>query len=115
AVLIGIAVVGVAQLVIAIVLLRRRSGASDVGVYLATIEKGIDRVDRGVREEIARNRDELSASARQARDEQTNSLRSFGQALAQHLSQLGAAQKAQLDTFAAQLSMLTQSNETRLE
>lgn len=114
-VLIGVAVVGAAQLVILIILLRRRPSASDVGVHLATFEKGIDRVDRGVRDEIARNRDELSATTRQGRDEQNNALRSFGQQLAQHLSQLGAAQKAQLDTFSSQLSTLTQSNETRLE
>lgn len=115
AVLIGIAVVGVGQLVLVIILLRRRPGASDVGVHLATFEKGVDRIDRGVRDEIARNRDELNAAARQGRDEQNNTLRSFGQQLAQHISQLGAAQKAQLDTFAAQLSTLTQSNEHRLE
>jgi DNA recombination protein RmuC len=115
AVLIGVAVLGAAQLVIAVILLRRRPGTADVAVHLATFEKGVDRVDRGVREEIARNREELSATARQGRDEQNHALRAFGQALAQHLSQLGAAQKAQLDTFSTQLATLTQSNEQRLE
>lgn len=115
AILIGVAVLAAAQLALIIILLRRRHEPADLSVHFATLDKGLERLERGVRDEVGRNRDELAAAARQGREEQGTALRAFAQTLAQHMSQLAAAQKAQLDTFSNQLTTLTQSNDQRLE
>jgi DNA recombination protein RmuC len=114
AILVAVALLGVAQIVLVVILLRRKQNAGELRVDLSTVEKGMERVERGIRDEVARNRDELATAERQGRTEQHSLLRSFAQAITQHMSQIATAQKAQLDTFSNQLTTLTRSNEQRL-
>src|SRR5262245_43785588 len=86
------------QLVLLIRLLRQRD-RTDLSIHLTTLGNGIERVDRTVREEMSRNRDEATVAARQAREEQQTSLRSFTQVVTVQMSQIAEAQKGQLDTF----------------
>ena len=110
-----IALLALLQVGILLVLLRRRSGGSDVGVHLITFEKGVERIERSVKEEIARNRDEASASAKVGRDEQTTTLSTFSQRVGQYLTQLTSSLKERLDAFRTQFTTLNQSNDSRLE
>jgi DNA recombination protein RmuC len=77
--------------------------------------------ERGVREEFAQNRGESLASSRQLRDEVARSMRDTTDALGSSLTtlvgsltQVGAAQRQQLDQFAERLGDLTRQTELKL-
>jgi len=95
--------VNIALLLIAIVLLllvlRRGSGRDSIQLTssLATLEKGQERTERAVREEIARNREEVGSQAKQLREETGSSLKNFS------------------DSFRKETGALTQTNEQKLE
>lgn len=85
------------------------------GARLEAIESSIERLERELREELARGRQEAAAAARGGREEQTAALDRQAKTLAERVGQLGVLQAQQLDAFAQQLSRLTQSNEQRSE
>jgi DNA recombination protein RmuC len=78
------------------------------------IQGGLDRFERELRQELAQGRQE-AATARGDREEQSLSLSRLAQTLAAQLAQLGKLQAQQLESFAQQLSRLTNSNEQRFE
>ena len=74
-----------------------------------------ERLEQGVKEEISRNREELSFSARQSREETVGTIKSFENSVLIRMKENENSQKNQLDTFSKQLSLLTQINEQKLE
>jgi DNA recombination protein RmuC len=77
--------------------------------------------ERGVRDEFAQNRGESLASSRQLRDEVARSMRDTTEALGSSLTtlvgsltQVGTAQRQQLDQFADRLGELTRQTELKL-
>ncbi|HWP97835.1 MAG TPA: DNA recombination protein RmuC [Syntrophomonadaceae bacterium] len=64
---------------------------------------------------MSRNREETSASNKQAREEVILTISSFEQAILSRMGEIAHLQKNQLDTFAQHLTNLTGSNEKRLE
>jgi DNA recombination protein RmuC len=80
-----------------------------------SLEKNQERVERIVKEEVARSRDEATTNARQGREELNQSIKSFSDSLLVRTTEIAQLQKNQLDTFANQLSTLTRSNEQKLE
>lgn len=105
------------NLALLVVLLVRRSGAgaTSFAPILAQVEKLQERTERLVREEVARNREEAGTSSRQTREELNNSLKTFGDFLSRQVAQIATMQKGQFDSFSNQLTILTQSNEKKLE
>ena len=79
------------------------------------IQGGLDRFERELRQELAQGRLEAAKAARGDREEQSLSLSRLAQTLAAQLAQLGKLQAQQLESFAQQLSRLTNSNEQRFE
>jgi DNA recombination protein RmuC len=75
----------------------------------------LERQERMLREELARNRDEALLSARQGREENSAAVSAFGDSLLKRMSELAGLQKDQLDIFAGQLKSLTASNEGRMD
>src|SRR5229473_5896512 len=99
-----------------IVLLRQRS-ASDLSPLrhrFDSLEKSHDRIERSLRNDIAKNREEASSNARQAREEVSNTLRAFGDSLQTRMTNIAGLQKNQLDVFSQQLTRLTESTEQKL-
>ncbi len=86
--------------------LRRRVGVdwSPLHPMFAAAERAHERTERAVREEIARNRQEVSAT-----------LDSLTQSLGRRFGEFGLQQKAQLDSFATHLARTADSGEKRLE
>lgn len=82
---------------------------------LDQLGKNQERIESGVKEEIACNRAELKSSAKEEREELRTILCSFENSLLNRLKESENSQKNQLDTFSRQLSMLTQLNEQKLE
>ncbi len=85
--------------ILQLVLLRRRGGAESAAVQagLLSLDKTLERMERSIREELARNRDEASSSARRWREE------------------VGAILKLTVDTLDAQMNRLNQTNDQKLE
>ncbi|MCC6750098.1 MAG: DNA recombination protein RmuC [Deltaproteobacteria bacterium] len=119
-----LAVVALLQLL----LLRRKVGVdlSPLQNALQAVERSHERMERGVREEVAKNREEATTAARQAREELTGSLKSVGDTLYQQVSTLTQtndqkldrmreAVTARLEASSAQLGKLTETNQQRLE
>lgn len=79
------------------------------------IKTEFERIDRAFRDELFRNREEISKSLKSQREELSNSINNFGELLSNRLYEIAKMQKAQLDIFADQLSKLTQSNEQKFD
>jgi DNA recombination protein RmuC len=80
-----------------------------------SIEKGIERVERSLKDEMVKNRGENGFSARALREELANTLNKFNESLLNRMNENTTAQLAQLESFSQQLQGLTQINEQKLE
>ena len=99
----------------ALVLVRAGLARAMLDSRWRDIQGGLDRFERELRQELAQGRQEAAKAARGDRDEQSLSLSRLAQTLAAQLAQLGKLQAQQLESFAQQLSRLTNSNEQRFE
>ncbi|MDR3088752.1 MAG: DNA recombination protein RmuC [Desulfobulbaceae bacterium] len=116
-------------LLLVLALARRRNRKEDFAplfIRLDQAEQGRERLERLLREEIARARDESSAQARLAREEarrasgelrgeMADNLRDFRDSLIKNMGEIAALQKAQLDIFSLRLDRLSESNAASLE
>lgn len=78
-------------------------------------DKNLERAQRALQEEIARNRTELNETIGNFREELQTTLTSLNQAVVSQMSQMANLNKNQLDTFSKQLTTMTQINEQKLE
>lgn len=128
------------------VLVRRKFTIdfSPVLLRFDAVERGLDRIEKVLREELARNRAEASTNFRLGREESSAALNGFGSSLQSRMTEIAGLQRDQLDSFAkylkgfndsvlkgmtdmggllkgqmesfsGQMQKLTTSNETRLE
>jgi DNA recombination protein RmuC len=103
--------------VLQVVLLRRNVTVdlSSVEAAIQTARQGNEQVERAVRDEIARNRDETAQAARQSREELTGTLRAVAEALGGRFEKLTAAVEIKLDgmrdVMTAHLQRLQESDE----
>lgn len=107
AVLLAIAVV----LLVAVLVRGRQAGFE---MALKQLERGQDRSERLLREEMERAREETGRNAQLLREEIGSVVKHWGDTTVGNVGQLGVQQKGQLETFSAQLVSLTQSNEQRM-
>lgn len=113
---------GLLVLVLQIVLLTRKSQAVDlsaVELSLRTIDSKLDRSEQSLREEMARNREEIANAERQTRHELTTTLKGFGDSLQLQLTQLTQTldQKSETlrQTVDARLTTLQDDTTRKLE
>ena len=95
--------------------LSRPAENSGFEARIDSLERMLERQERLLRDELARNREEAQLSARQGREENSIALSAFGDSLLKRMSELAGLQKDQLDIFAGQLKSLTASNEGRMD
>lgn len=106
---------GVANVMLIILLLRGAGNNSgQLSTQISGLEKNFERLQRLISEELARNRAEANLNAKQGREEQANSLKSFNDSLLVRMAEIAALQKNQLDIFSDQLTKLTAMNEEKL-
>lgn len=115
--IIAVFVLLVINVVMLLLMLLRgdRQGSAGLEQRLSALEKGQERAEQGMKEELGRARLEAAAVARQGREEGANTLRLFSDSLLARMTEIAGLQKNQLDSFSQQLATLTASNETRLE
>jgi DNA recombination protein RmuC len=118
-ILLGVNIMLLLGVLVVLIMLPGRMRTAEATVRLETLlsslKEGMDRVDRTLREEFARVREEAASSSRHVREELAGGLKGFGDSLGGQLAQIGTGQNEQLDLFARQLSLLTATNETKLE
>ena len=107
----------VAIVLLVILLVRSLNNTSSVRlqVQMDALKEGSDRLERTLREEIGRNREEANASARGVRDELASSLVSFAGTFRGQIAEISGMQKDQLEIFGQQLTALTQGTDQKLE
>jgi DNA recombination protein RmuC len=81
---------------------------------LEAVERNEERIERSIREEMGRNRDEAATLGKALREEVQTSLNAFGSSVREQVVEMSAVQKNQLELFAGQLSTLTRGNEENL-
>ena len=112
----GLAAIGVVVLLLQLLLLQhagRLDNSLDPG--FRSLESGLERLERELHQEMARGRQEAASAARGDRDELSQALDRLAKTLSAQVGQLGNVQARQLESFALQLTRLTQSNEQRFE
>jgi DNA recombination protein RmuC len=102
-------------LVLVLARLSRIASSTSLDMRIDALERQLERMERMLRDELARNREEAQLSARQAREEETSLVNALGDSLLKRMSEIAGLQKNQLDIFAGQLKNLTASNEGRLD
>ena len=82
---------------------------------LNALQDAQERTDRSMRDEIGRSRTETQLQAQQERVELTGTLKSFGDSVQTRMADIAKIQNDQMESFARQLSLLTTSNEKKME
>jgi DNA recombination protein RmuC len=103
-----------------IVLLRRRGpGSRGLESRLDSLERGQDRLERALREETSRGREESGTAARSLREEITGSVTLLRDSLGRDVGQMAQANEQRLkdmrDTMDVRLQHLQEENNRRLE
>jgi len=115
---IGTILLAVAVLILQILLLRKKPGPSlDLALLNArteAIERAQERTERGLREEIGRNREEAAREASDLRQAIQAALATFSSGLRDEIGVMSSAQKAQLEVFGAQLGELNRAVDEKL-
>ena len=87
-------------LAVGILLLRKPlQGNNDLAKDFENADKNLERAQRSLQEEIARNRTELNGTIQQFREELQTTLTSFNKTVIAQMSEMAASNKNQLDTF----------------
>jgi len=117
-ILLVVSIVGIIALAVMSLQLLKRDAAplwDQAKTKIDGLEKNQERLERTLKEEIGRNREEAGNSSRSLREEMTNSLKGFNDSLLNQMQKISSLQNEQFGTFTQQLNTLTQSNEQRLE
>ena len=97
-------------------LLKRSSiDLTPLAGQLDALQDAQERTDRSMRDEIARSRAETQLQAQQERVELAGTLKSFGDSVQTRMADIAKIQNDQMESFARQLSLLTTSNEKKME
>ncbi|MBC8199323.1 MAG: DNA recombination protein RmuC [Desulfobacteraceae bacterium] len=104
-------------LILLLALIKRKS--DDVFKKIATDIDALGNIynntERMVKDEIARNREESSANAKQAREELSGSLKDSSDSLLKRMTENAGMQKDQLDSFSRLLGDMTKINEEKFD
>lgn len=112
--LIALVVLAIVLLILQIVLVRRTS-AKRLEPIQAQLSSLAQQIDVTIKDEMARNREEFSQNARQARQELGYALQQFSDALLRRMTENAGMQKDLLDAFARQLAAMARLQEEKLE
>ena len=98
-----------------LILVRRLPTGLNLESRFHDFGAGQERLERSLREEIARNREEMTANSRLQREELSRSLNDLSATHLRQMGEMAALQNQQLEIFGNQISKLALNNEQRLE
>ena len=110
-------ILSIATLILVYILIKRKPGdaADKFQELFKAIEDRQNQTETRVKDEIARNREETTSSAKHAREELSKTLRDSSDSLLRRMTENAGMQKDQLDSFSKQLNELTKRNEEKIE
>jgi DNA recombination protein RmuC len=115
---VGMILLVAAVLIAQVLLLRRKASPpldlAPLNARTEAIERAQERTERGLREEIGRNREEAAREANGLRQAIEATLATFSGGLREEIGAMSSAQKAQLEVFGAQLGDLRRAVDERL-
>ena len=82
---------------------------------LETLERSGERLERIIREEMSRIRDEAADNSRQTRNDIGTELKNFGESMQKTVTDMVRLQQNHLETSAGQMNVLTKNSEERIE
>ncbi|MGE5605411.1 MAG: DNA recombination protein RmuC [Bacteroidota bacterium] len=83
--------------------------------HLDSFEKNQERLERLLREETSRSREETGNQAKLSREEMGNSFKMLSDSVLSRMTEIANLQKNQLEVFSGQLTQLTKTNEEKLD
>ena len=89
--------------------------SAKIQFYLESLERNHERIDRLIRDEMSRIRDDASANAQQTRNEVATELKQFGDAIQKAVADMVHFQQNHLEVSANQMNLLTKNSEERIE
>ncbi len=87
----------------------------DMTAQLVVLQNNMDRLERGLKEELGRNREELGFNSKALREEVSRSLVQFNESVLNRMNENIRTQISQMESFAQQLQTLTSANEGRMD
>ncbi len=101
--------------IVILIVYRFRRDHRLVKEALDLMQRDDDRARQTVQDQFVRNRDEMAANAREAREELNRAIQAARDDLLKRVSENAGLQKDQLDSFANLLAGMTRANEEKLE
>ncbi len=92
-----------------------QTDASALTSRFDSLEKSQERIERTVREEVAKSREEMAKETRGQRQELSGTLKELGGTVTKTMVDLTQLQKGQLDSMSSAIGKLSESNEKKLE
>lgn len=108
-------VLDLAIIILLLVLIRRARTGQYLESYLRELGAGQERLERSLREEVARNREEVANSFRLEREELNRSFTELNNAHLRQIGEMAAMQNRQLEIFSHHVSQMALNNEQKLE
>jgi len=106
-------------LIFVLVRLSRNQGASQLEIELVRLKENLDRFEHVLREEVGLNREEATKSSRDGREELSKTLTSFADSFAKQLTALTQSNDQKLgqmrETVESRLQLMQQDNNLKLE
>ena len=87
----------------------------DTAAQFAILESNLDRFERGLKEDLAKNREELGFSSKALREEISHSLKGFTDSVGKKMGDHSQLQMSQSELLTNQLQNLTRANEQRMD
>ena len=104
---------------ILVVVLRLSRSMQALTVMISGRLDGIDeaqkRIEQGVREEVARHREESFRMGREQRQELSGAFQSFGESVLKRMTEIAVLQRGQLESFALQLDAYVRTSGEKLD
>lgn len=99
-------------------MLLRQLSKIDISMIVSRLdafEKTQEHIEHVVKDEVARNRDELNKTARDQRQELSDAFKTLSDSVAQRITDIANMQKGQLDAFSGQLASFAKASGERLD
>lgn len=111
----GLSLVSVVISTVILIRLSRSVATYSLEARIETVERLLERLERMLRDEMSKSREESLSAARQGREENCIAVTTLGDSLLKRMSDIAGLQKNQLDIFAGQIKTMTSSNEGRMD
>ncbi|MHB1346431.1 MAG: DNA recombination protein RmuC [Candidatus Humimicrobiaceae bacterium] len=104
-------------LAVLIIVILKKSPVQDkkLSETLHFLEKGQNRLESAVKDEISRNRTEANENEKNTREEISHSFKSFRDSTDNRMAEFSTTQSTNFDSFSKKLSELTEKNESKME